>query len=135
MAHTQVGRRRFELHDATQPGITVEVYEGEAPLARDNRWYTYFNFPTDGAREVDVVFRMSEGGVLTVSVDTHVPTRAASRRWACVLFLYALLAAALYVLTKFMFVEERREWEAVTAAHAAAREAAAGGSVGQDAEF
>ena len=114
-------RRTFRTFEDGQPGITVEVYEGEHAVAAENKWMGYFNFPVPGGRSakagekaMDVTVRMSASGILAVDAapsggwDVH-DARECARggwhaRWSYVLLCaYCVLLFALFLWAKATF--------------------------------
>jgi len=104
--------KRFMLENARQKGVTVEVFEGEDTCARNNRFVTRndillpeLSLKDEAAgltRYVDVTFKVTEGGFLTVEAkdpdDTGAPTTS-----LLVLGLLVFLLFAMYISFKLLF--------------------------------
>ena len=95
----------FETFDQDQQVITVEVYEGEDPIAKNNTQICYFNFilPKDQDNLHPVTLVMNENGVLQVQGGVHhdlTPLQPMSNRALYLLVLYLVLLMVLYLLCK-----------------------------------
>ncbi|ETW04764.1 hypothetical protein H310_03911 [Aphanomyces invadans] len=113
--------KHFETLDDDQRGITVEVFEGEKPVARDNVFLTYFNFTLPrhkagkaGEFQHAVTLSMDANGILQVKAgaqhDIDDNEVAISNRWIAALTLYMSFMAAVYVFARVYFATDRHEF-------------------------
>mmetsp|Transcript_15057 Transcript_15057/g.26770 ORF Transcript_15057/g.26770 Transcript_15057/m.26770 type:complete len:450 (-) Transcript_15057:110-1459(-) len=72
--------RTFTTHSDFQRGITLDIFEGEEPVARDNRWVGCQNFPVTGGSKfragelsLDVTFEVTMDGTLVIDATTRAP--------------------------------------------------------------
>nr|CCA22305.1 hsp70like protein putative [Albugo laibachii Nc14] len=106
----------FQTFEDDQRGISVDVYEGEHPIARENEHICRFDFPiptskidTAGRIFHPVTFRMNENGVLHVTAGIHHPSEEApmSKSAIALMILYAVCLLVLYVTLRIYFASER----------------------------
>ncbi|CAK4636170.1 hypothetical protein LEN26_010366 [Aphanomyces euteiches] len=106
----------FDTFEDNQRGITVEVFEGEAPIARDNTYLTYFNFTLPrnkvgkaGEFQHPVTLSMNANGVLQVKAGAQHDDNdnEASNKWIFVLSAYMAFLAAVYIFARLYFADDR----------------------------
>ncbi|ETV86500.1 hypothetical protein H257_01680 [Aphanomyces astaci] len=110
--------KSFDTYEDHQKGITVEVFEGDHPVARDNVYLTYFNFTLPrhklgkaGEFQHAVTLSMNENGVLQVKAgaqhEIDENEAAVSKKWIVVLGVYMACMAAMYVFVRVHFSTDR----------------------------
>ncbi|RLO08136.1 hypothetical protein DYB28_001215 [Aphanomyces astaci] len=110
--------KSFDTYEDHQKGITVEVFEGDHPVARDNVYLTYFNFTLPrhklgkaGEFQHAVTLSMNENGVLQVKAgaqhEIDENEAAVSKKWIVVLGVYMACMAAMYVFVRVYFSTDR----------------------------
>ncbi|RHZ29974.1 hypothetical protein DYB31_016569, partial [Aphanomyces astaci] len=110
--------KSFDTYEDHQKGITVEVFEGDQPVARDNVYLTYFNFTLPrhklgkaGEFQHAVTLSMNENGVLQVKAgaqhEIDENEAAVSKKWIVVLGVYMACMAAMYVFVRVYFSTDR----------------------------
>lgn len=106
----------FETYEDDQKGLTIEVYEGENEVAKENDHICYFNFalPRDkvgkaGEFRHPVTFTMNASGVLQVQAGVHHDSEEQPMSKTALVIMASYIAAlfALYVFFRLHFTEER----------------------------
>lgn len=106
----------FATYEDDQRGLTIEVYEGEDPVAKANDHICYFNFrlPADkvgraGEFAHPVTFTMNASGVLQVQAGIHHDSeeKPMSKAALYVMALYIAALFAFYVFFRIYFAAER----------------------------
>lgn len=106
----------FETFEDGQRGLTVEVYEGEHAVAKQNDHICYFNFalPRDkigkaGEFRHPVTFTMTPSGVLQVQAGIHHDSEEAPMSTTGIVLMASYIAAlfAFYVFFRVYFADER----------------------------
>ncbi|KAG7402214.1 hypothetical protein PHYBOEH_003473 [Phytophthora boehmeriae] len=106
----------FQTFEDDQRGLTVEVYEGENEIAKENDHISYFNFalPRDkigkaGEFAHPVTFTMNASGILQVQAGVHHDSEEAPMSKAAVFLMAGYIAAlaGFYVFFRIYFADER----------------------------
>ncbi|GMF23584.1 unnamed protein product [Phytophthora lilii] len=106
----------FQTFEDGQRGLTVEVYEGEKEIAKENDHICYFNFalPRDkigkaGEFAHPVTFTMNASGILQVQAGVHHDSEEAPMSKAAIFLMagYILALFGFYVFFRIYFAEER----------------------------
>ncbi|KAF0691648.1 Aste57867_17178 [Aphanomyces stellatus] len=108
----------FDTFEDNQRGITIEVFEGEASVARDNAYLTYFNFTLPrnkvgkaGEFQHPVTLSMNANGVLQVRAgvqhEANETDEALSTKWIFILSVYMAFMAGIYVFVRIYFADDR----------------------------
>ncbi|DBA05410.1 TPA: hypothetical protein N0F65_007572 [Lagenidium giganteum] len=104
--------KHFETYEDHQRGLTIEVYEGEAEVAKENDHICYFNsviprnkVGTAGEFLHPVTFTMNASGVLQVQAGVHHDSEEEPMSNAALYVMSAYIAAlaALYVFCRMYF--------------------------------
>ena len=97
----------FTTYTDDQEGITVEVYEGEHEIAKDNTHICYFNFVLPkhqrgpaGAIQHPVTLLMNRNGVLQVRAGVHheLNEEPLNFKWMVLLCIYIVFLFGVYVV-------------------------------------
>ncbi|OQR98297.1 hsp70, partial [Thraustotheca clavata] len=111
----------FDTYEDNQKGITIEVFEGEKEIARDNTYLTYFNFflPKNrigkaGEFQHPVTISMNQNGLLQVKAgifhDSNESENAElSTKTMAILIVYLVFLGLVYVFVRVYFAD-RRLW-------------------------
>ncbi|KAF4324440.1 hypothetical protein BBO99_00000191 [Phytophthora kernoviae] len=108
--------KHFQTFEDDQRGLTVEVYEGENEIAKENDHISYFNFalPRDkigkaGEFAHPVTFTMNASGILQVQAGVHHDSEEAPMSKAAVFLMagYIVALAGFYVFFRIYFADER----------------------------
>ncbi|RLN47238.1 hypothetical protein BBJ29_004870 [Phytophthora kernoviae] len=108
--------KHFQTFEDDQRGLTVEVYEGENEIAKENDHISYFNFalPRDkigkaGEFAHPVTFTMNASGILQVQAGVHHDSEEAPMSKAAVFLMagYIVALAGFYVFFRIYFVDKR----------------------------
>lgn len=106
----------FQTFEDNQRGLTVEVYEGEHEIAKENDHICYFNFvlPRDkvgkaGEFAHPVTFTMNASGVLQVQAGIHHDSEEKPMSKAAIYLMITYIVAlfAFYVFFRIYFAPER----------------------------
>ncbi|KAJ0401486.1 hypothetical protein ATCC90586_010463 [Pythium insidiosum] len=106
----------FETFEDDQPGLSIDVYEGEHEVAKENDHICLFNFaiPRDkiakaGAVAHPVTFTMNASGVLQVQAGIHHDSEEAPMSTTALVLMALYIAAlfALYVFSRIYFASDR----------------------------
>ncbi|ETO61502.1 hypothetical protein F444_20504 [Phytophthora nicotianae P1976] len=106
----------FQTYEDDQRGLTVEVYEGEKEIAKENDHICYFNFalPRDkigkaGEFAHPVTFTMNASGILQVQAGVHHDSEEAPMSKAAIFLMgaYILALFGFYVFFRIYFSDER----------------------------
>ncbi|OQR91707.1 hsp70-like protein [Achlya hypogyna] len=110
----------FDTAEDGQRGFTIEVFEGEEPVARDNTYLTFFDFVLPRARigkagehQHPVTISMNQNGLLQVKAgilhDSAVDDEddSASRQSFVVLCTYVVFLMLVYVFVRIYFADQR----------------------------
>ncbi|KAG7377207.1 hypothetical protein PHYPSEUDO_012024 [Phytophthora pseudosyringae] len=108
--------KTFQTYEDGQRGLTVEVYEGEKAIAKENDHICYFNFalPRDkigkaGEFAHPVTFTMNASGILQVQAGVHHDSEEAPMSKAAIFLMgaYILALFGFYVFFRIFFSGER----------------------------
>ncbi|KAF1787337.1 Heat shock protein 70kD, peptide-binding domain [Phytophthora cactorum] len=108
--------KHFQTYEDGQRGLTVEVYEGEKEIAKENDHICYFNFalPRDkigkaGEFAHPVTFTMNASGILQVQAGVHHDSEESPMSKAAIFLMgaYILALFGFYVFFRIYFVDER----------------------------
>tara|TARA_B110000091_G_C13814186_1_gene476791 strand:- start:1971 stop:3995 length:2025 start_codon:yes stop_codon:yes gene_type:complete len=104
-----------------QKGITVQLYEGEHQLAKDNQYLTKFNFPIPKTRrgkagqvKVTVTFSIGAGGMIRVETDADEENKADENKHQMMLmfFIFILMGMLFFLrMNPAMFKDKVDQWE------------------------
>jgi len=106
----------FKTFEDGQRGLTVEVYEGESAVAKENDHICYFNFALPRAKigkagefEHPVTLTMNASGVLQVQAGIHHDDEEEPMSTTALVLMAAYLTAllGLYVFARMYFADER----------------------------
>ncbi|CAI5729652.1 unnamed protein product [Peronospora destructor] len=106
----------FQTYEDNQRGLTVEVYEGEKEIAKENDHICYFNFAIPrnkigkaGEFAHPVTFTMNASGILQVQAGVHHDSEEAPMSKAAIFLMtgYIFALFAFYVFFRIFFTEER----------------------------
>ncbi|KAE9357048.1 Heat shock cognate protein 1 [Phytophthora rubi] len=106
----------FQTFEDDQRGLTVEVYEGEKEIAKENDHICYFNFalPRDkigkaGEFAHPVTFTMNASGILQVQAGVHHDSEETPMSKTAIFLMagYIFALFAFYVFFRLYFAEER----------------------------
>ncbi|RLN95571.1 hypothetical protein BBJ28_00011429 [Nothophytophthora sp. Chile5] len=106
----------FQTYEDDQPGLTVEVYEGEHEVAKENDHICYFNFALPhnkiakaGELAHPVTFTMNASGVLQVQAGVHHDSEEEPMSKSAIFLMAGYIAAlfGFYVFFRLFFAEER----------------------------
>ncbi|TMW65516.1 hypothetical protein Poli38472_008158 [Pythium oligandrum] len=106
----------FETYEDNQRGLTIEVYEGEHEVAKENDHIAFFNFaiPRDkigkaGEFAHPVTFTMNASGVLQVQAGIHHDSEDApmSKSALIIMCLYIVVLMGFYVFARIYFADVR----------------------------
>ncbi|KAG3117596.1 Heat shock cognate protein 1 [Phytophthora idaei] len=108
--------KHFQTYEDGQRGLTVEVYEGEKEIAKENDHICYFNFalPRDkigkaGEFAHPVTFTMNASGILQVQAGVHHDSEESPMSKTAIFLMgaYILALFGFYVFFRIYFVDER----------------------------
>ncbi|CEG46282.1 glucose-regulated protein [Plasmopara halstedii] len=106
----------FTTYEDNQRGITIEVYEGEKDIAKENDHICYFNFALPrnkigkaGEYSHPVTFTMNASGILQVQAGIHHDLEESPMTKTAIFIMGAYIFAlfAFYVFFRIYFVNER----------------------------
>ncbi|RQM10888.1 hypothetical protein DD237_008468 [Peronospora effusa] len=106
----------FQTYEDNQRGLTVEVYEGEKEIAKENVHICYFNFAIPrnkigkaGEFAHPVTFTMNASGILQVQAGVHHDSEETPMSKAAIFLMMGYIFAlfAFYVFLRIFFTEER----------------------------
>ncbi|RLN47864.1 hypothetical protein BBJ28_00018831 [Nothophytophthora sp. Chile5] len=106
----------FQTYEDDQRGLTVEVYEGEHEVAKENDHICYFNFALPrskiakaGELAHPVTFTMNASGVLQVQAGVHHDSEEEPMSKSAIFLMAGYIAAlfGFYVFFRLFFAEER----------------------------
>lgn len=106
----------FQTYEDDQRGLTIDVYEGEGAVAKENDHISLFNFalPRDkigpaGEFRHPVTFTMNASGVLQVQAGIHHDSEEAPMSKTAIILMGSYVAAlfAFYVFFRIYFADER----------------------------
>ncbi|KAG6594328.1 Hsp70-like protein [Phytophthora cinnamomi] len=106
----------FQTFEDDQRGLTVEVYEGEKEIAKENDHICYFNFalPREkigkaGEFAHPVTFTMNASGILQVQAGVHHDAEEAPMSKTAIFLMAAYILAlfGFYVFFRLYFADER----------------------------
>ncbi|CAH0487713.1 unnamed protein product [Peronospora farinosa] len=106
----------FQTYKDNQRGLTVEVYEGEKEIAKENDHICYFNFAIPrnkigkaGEFAHPVTFTMNASGILQVQAGVHHDSEETPMSKAAIFLMMGYIFAlfAFYVFLRIFFTEER----------------------------
>ncbi|KAG2993299.1 hypothetical protein PC120_g22282 [Phytophthora cactorum] len=108
--------KHFQTYEDGQRGLTVEVYEGEKEIAKENDHICYFNFalPRDkigkaGEFAHPVTFTMNASGILQVQAGVHHDSEESPMSKVAIFLMgaYILALFGFYLFFRIYFVDER----------------------------
>ena len=105
--------RVFNTAVDNQPGITINVYEGDKEIARENNWMARFDFPIPKSRRgqagqvpLQITFSISAGGMIRVQTDADEENAQASF-WSSIFRVFFLVTVLLILIALLAFVKLR----------------------------
>ncbi|KAH7460769.1 Heat shock cognate 70 kDa protein 1 [Phytophthora ramorum] len=108
--------KNFQTFEDDQRGLTVEVYEGEKDIAKENDHICYFNFalPRDkigkaGEFAHPVTFTMNASGILQVQAGVHHDSEETPMSKTAIFLMagYIIALFGFYVFFRLFFADER----------------------------
>mmetsp|Transcript_18435 Transcript_18435/g.24341 ORF Transcript_18435/g.24341 Transcript_18435/m.24341 type:complete len:631 (-) Transcript_18435:200-2092(-) len=121
--------REYQLETPDQKGVTLELFEGDQEMARDNQWVAHFNIPlvrlskealmkygVSNPRKVRVVLKLTTEGTLVARVDEIDKDDTGDQKAILAVLFYIVVMIFLYIWCRMYFAPMLAEIQGYTVA-------------------